>query len=99
MERTFFLSSTSSSEPPPRRFSVGQPTKDRAMEMEIQQVPWWNRRTRMERTFFLTALTLLFVSTGLALALAGVVYKGELFGLGHGKGLDGPTPRSGESTA
>ena len=53
----------------------------------------------MERTFFLTALTLLFVSTGLALALAGVVYKGELFGLGPSKGLDGSTPRSGESTA
>jgi len=55
--------------------------KDRAMDMEIQQVPWWNRRTRMERRFLLTALTLLFVSIGLALALAGVLYKDQLFGV------------------
>ena len=34
----------------------------------------------MERSFFLTAITLLFVSIGLALALAAVIYKDDLFG-------------------
>ena len=59
--------------------------KDRAMDMEIQQVPWWNRRSRMERRFFLTSLTLLFITVGLAMALAGVVYKDRLFSGGSGR--------------
>ena len=53
----------------------------------------------MERTFFLTALTLLFVSTALALALAGVIYKGELFGLGPASGSSvGASQRTGVSS-
>lgn len=50
---------------------------DRAMDMEIQQVPWWNRRSRMERRFFVVAVSLLCVTIGLALGLMGVLYKGE----------------------
>ena len=50
-------------------------TKDRAMDMEIQQVPWWNRRTRMERRFFILSVTLLLATIGLSVALAGVLYK------------------------
>lgn len=53
--------------------------KDRAMDMEIQQVPWWNRRSRMERRFLILAITLLLVSVGLALALAATMYKDKLF--------------------
>ena len=49
--------------------------KDRAMDMEIQQVPWWNRRTRMERRFFILSITLLLTTIGLSIALAGVLYK------------------------
>ena len=49
--------------------------KDRAMDMEIQQVPWWNRRTRMERRFFILSITLLLSTIGLSIALAGVLYK------------------------
>ena len=49
--------------------------KDRAMDMEIQQVPWWNRRTRMERRFFILSITLLLTTIGLSFALAGVLYK------------------------
>ena len=54
--------------------------KDRAMDMEIQQVPWWNRRTRMERRFFILSIFLLLATIGLSIALAGVLYK-DLFGL------------------
>ena len=50
---------------------------DRAMDMEIQQVPWWNRRSRMERRFFVVAVSLLCVTIGLALGLMGVLYKGQ----------------------
>ena len=50
-------------------------TKDRAMDMEIQQVPWWNRRTRMERRFFILSIILLLATVGLSIALAGVLYK------------------------
>ena len=49
-------------------------TKDRAMDMEIQQVPWWNRRTRMERRFFILSITLLLTTIGLSIALVGVLY-------------------------
>ena len=49
--------------------------KDRAMDMEIQQVPWWNRRTRMERRFFILSIFLLLATIGLSVALAGVLYK------------------------
>ena len=49
--------------------------KDRAMDMEIQQVPWWNRRTRMERRFFILSIILLLATIGLSIALAGVIYK------------------------
>ena len=49
--------------------------KDRAMDMEIQQVPWWNRRTRMERRFFILSITLLLTTIGLSIALAGVIYR------------------------
>ena len=49
--------------------------KDRAMDMEIQQVPWWNRRTRMERRFFILSVILLLATIGLSIALAGVIYK------------------------
>ena len=54
--------------------------KDRAMDMEIQQVPWWNRRTRMERRFFILSIFLLLATIGLSIALAGVLYK-DLFGI------------------
>ena len=54
--------------------------KDRAMDMEIRQVPWWNRRSRMERRFLVLVVTLLLVSVGLSLALAGSVYRDRLFG-------------------
>ena len=47
--------------------------KDRAMDMEIQQVPWWNRRTRMERRFFILSIALLLSTIGLSIALAGVL--------------------------
>jgi hypothetical protein len=49
------------------------------MDMEIQQVPWWNRRSRMERRFIVTTISLIFVSVGLAVGLAGVVYKKDIF--------------------
>ena len=45
------------------------------MDMEIQQVPWWNRRSRLERRFFVLAITLLCVAVGLAIGLTGVLYK------------------------
>ena len=48
---------------------------DRAMDMEIQQVPWWNRRSRLERRFFVLAISLLCVAVGLAIGLTGVLYK------------------------
>ena len=35
--------------------------------MEIQPVPWWNRRSRMERRFIYSIATLLLVSVGLAI--------------------------------
>ena len=47
--------------------------KARAMDMEIQQVPWWNRRTRMERRFFILSIALLLSTIGLSIALAGVL--------------------------
>ena len=37
------------------------------MDMEIQPVPWWNRRSRMERRFIYSIATLLLVSVGLAI--------------------------------
>ena len=51
--------------------------KDRAMDMEIQQVPWWNRRTRMERRFFILSITLLLTTIGLSIALAGAFAPGR----------------------
>ena len=35
--------------------------------MEIQPVPWWNRRSRMERRFIYSIASLLLVSVGLAI--------------------------------
>ena len=49
------------------------------MDMEIQPVPWWNRRSRMERRFIGLISSLLFVSVGLSIGLVGVIYKPELF--------------------
>ena len=40
---------------------------DRTMDMEIQQVPWWNRRSRLERRFFVMSITLLCATVGLAI--------------------------------
>ncbi len=50
-------------------------SEDHAMDMEIQQVPWWNRRSRMERRFFVAAVLLLCLSVGLAVGLAAVLFK------------------------
>ena len=47
--------------------------------MEIQPVPWWNRRSRMERRFIYLIASLLLVSVGLAVGLAGVMYKRQFF--------------------
>ena len=47
--------------------------------MEIQPVPWWNRRSRMERRLIWLIGGLLFVSVGLALCMVSLVYKPELF--------------------
>ena len=49
------------------------------MDMEIQPVPWWNRRSRMERRFIGLIGSLLLVSVGLSIGLVGVIYKPELF--------------------
>jgi len=43
---------------------------EKAMQMEIKKVPWWNKRTRMERRFFLITGVLGVVSIGL---LAGLI--------------------------
>merc|ERR1719471_1925209 len=43
--------------------------------MEIQQVPWWNRRSRLERRFFVMTIALLCTTVGLAIGLTGVLYK------------------------
>ena len=48
------------------------------MDMEIQPVPWWNRRSRMERRFIGLIGSLLLVSVGLSIGLVGVIYKPEL---------------------
>ena len=45
------------------------------MDMEIQQVPWWNRRSRLERRFFVMSIALLCATVGLAIGLTGVLYK------------------------
>ena len=37
------------------------------MDMEIQQVPWWNRRSRLERRFFVMSIALLCATVGLAI--------------------------------
>ena len=37
------------------------------MDMEIQQVPWWNRRSRLERRFFVMTIALLCATVGLAI--------------------------------
>lgn len=47
--------------------------------MEIQPVPWWNRRSRMERNLIWLIGSLLLVSVGLAIGLVGVIYKQDLF--------------------
>ena len=49
------------------------------MDMEIQPVPWWNRRSRMERRFIWLIASLLLVSVGLAVGLVGIVYKQDIF--------------------
>ena len=40
------------------------------MDMEIQPVPWWNRRSRMERRFIGLIGSLLLVSVGLSIGKA-----------------------------
>jgi len=45
------------------------------MDMEIQQVPWWNRRSRMERSFFVLAVALLCLAVAMGVALAAVLYR------------------------
>jgi len=44
---------------------------EKAMQMEIQKVPWWNKRTRMERRFlvFAGALTVVAIAMGAGLIL------------------------------
>jgi len=44
---------------------------EKAMQMEIQKVPWWNKRTRMERRFllFAGALTVIAIALGAGLVL------------------------------
>ncbi len=37
-------------------------------------MPWWNRRSRMERRFFVTAVALLCATIALAVGLAFVLY-------------------------
>ena len=49
------------------------------MDMEIQPVPWWNRRSRMERRLIWLIGSLFLVSLGLIIGLCGVLYKPELF--------------------
>ena len=46
--------------------------------MEIQPVPWWNRRSRMERRFIWLIGSLFLVSVGLAIGLVSVIYKPDL---------------------
>ena len=52
-----------------------KPSKASGMDMEIQPVPWWNRRSRMERRFFVIAVTLLLLAVGLAVGLTTLLYK------------------------
>ena len=49
------------------------------MDMEIQPVPWWNRRSRMERRLIWLIGSLALVSVGLVVGLLGIIYKPELF--------------------
>jgi membrane metallo-endopeptidase-like protein 1 len=56
------------------------------MDMEIQQVPWWNRRSRLERRFFVTSIGLLCACVGLAIGLTGVLYKNMASDDGGGNG-------------
>lgn len=58
---------------------AGELKKLLKMDMEIQPVPWWNRRSRMERNLIWLIGSLLIVSIGLAIGLGGVIYKPDLF--------------------
>ena len=49
------------------------------MDMEIQPVPWWNRRSRMERRFCILTGSLVLISLGLAIGLGGVFYRPDFF--------------------
>ena len=49
------------------------------MDMEIQPVPWWNRRSRMERRFCILTGSLVLISMGLAIGLGGVFYRPDFF--------------------
>ncbi|XP_023345566.1 neprilysin-2 [Eurytemora carolleeae] len=42
---------------------------EKAMQMEIKKVPWWNKRTRMERRFFLITGVLGVLCVGLSIAI------------------------------
>lgn len=53
---------------------IGETEHNVAMDMEIQQVPWWNRRSRLERRFFVTAVFLGCVAIALAVGLVSVAY-------------------------
>lgn len=58
-----------------RSYSTSSSENKANMDMEIQPVPWWNRRSRMERRFIMLAVILLCVTVGLAVALTGVMYQ------------------------
>ncbi len=49
--------------------------KDPAMDLEIQQVPWWNRRSQMERRFFVAGVLLLCATVGLGVALCAALFS------------------------
>lgn len=49
---------------------------EKAMQMEIKRVPWWNKRTRMERRFIVLTGVLVVMSVGLLTALI-LVAKGQ----------------------
>lgn len=54
---------------------------EKAMQMEIQKVPWWNKRTRMERRMFVLTgiLTVLAVSLGVGLVLLARVDRDTMY--------------------
>eukprot|EP00096_Caligus_rogercresseyi_P012738 TRINITY_DN5436_c0_g1_i1.p2 TRINITY_DN5436_c0_g1~~TRINITY_DN5436_c0_g1_i1.p2 ORF type:complete len:590 (-),score=128.56 TRINITY_DN5436_c0_g1_i1:3851-5620(-) len=47
------------------------------MEVEIQDIPWWNRRTRMERGFCISTSSCFILTSLLVGSLLGVIYYGQ----------------------